>query len=84
MEDLGETAQGKPGSASSAVWVAVVEGRAISPDVLPFCWHTAQTGKGYGGWGHVFLEELGIGSMVPKSVWSGKEGLWGVKQVDAT
>ena len=64
------------------MWVAIVEGRAISPDMLPIGRYSMQTGKGNRGGRHVSPEELPVSKVVTKTVWSSKEGLLGVKQAD--
>ena len=72
---LREAAWGGPGGACRAVWVAVVEGRTVSPDMLPISRYTAQVGKGdRRGWG-VFSEELPVSKVIPKAVGSSEEGL---------
>ena len=79
---LRESAGGGPGRACSAVQVAVVEGRAISPDMLPISRHPAQASKGNRGGRHIFLEEPPVSKVIPKAVRSSKEGLWRIKQLD--
>ena len=75
MVDLGKAAWGGPCRAGSAVWVAVVKGRANCPDVLPLGRYMLRAGEGDRGWGGVFLEEPGVGMEIAILVWSGEEGL---------
>ena len=44
MEDCRETAGGEPSSTCSAMGVAIVEGRAVCPDMLPVGWYPTQAG----------------------------------------
>ena len=83
MVDLGKAAWGGPCRAGSAVWVAVVKGRAICPDVLPVSRYAAWASNGDRGGRSIFPEEAGISSMVSETVRPSKEGLRGVKQADA-
>ena len=64
--------------------VAIVEGRAVSPDVLPCSRNVVQVSDGDRGRGGIFLEESRVSSVVPELVRPGKEGLRGVKQPYAT
>lgn len=63
--------------------VAIVEGGAVSPDVLPISRYLPQTSKGDRGGRDVFQEKLLVGKVIPKAVRPSKEGLWRVEQSDA-
>ena len=76
MEDRRGATWGEPGGTSRAVGVAIVEGRAIRPDVLPVSWHSAWPGDGDRRGGSIFQEKAGVSSMIPEAVRPSKEGLW--------
>ena len=63
--------------------MAVIEGRAISPDVLPVCGHTTWAGEGCGGRGSVFLEEAFIREVIAEPVRPSEQRLGGVKNAGA-
>ena len=83
VEHFREAARGEPCGACSAMGMAIVEGRAIRPDVLPHSRYTAQAGEGDGGGWGIFLEELLIGEMIAESIWSSKKRLGGIKYASA-
>ena len=83
VEHLGDATRGKPCGACSAMGVAVVEGRAVCPDMQPFSRHMAQASKGDRGRGCVLLEKSFISKVIAEPVRSGKKGLRGVEDASA-